>query len=129
LGGHGYSIRKRDKGAYHAWATFASPLFTALLATTEQAATLSGVNRKEARQRMLPILQRTLANYAAFGASKAFSGPIVRGDVETVKRHLQVLRGVPAAREVYMELASAALRYLPVKNRSSLKHLLDSLRV
>lgn len=129
LGGHSYSIRKEDKAAYHAWATFASPLFTALLATTEQVATLAGVSRKATRQRMIPILQQTLANYAAFGVAGAFSGPIVRGDVDTVKRHLHVLRGVPAAREVYLGLARAVLQYLPVKNKSSLKRLLDSRQI
>jgi predicted short-subunit dehydrogenase-like oxidoreductase (DUF2520 family) len=98
LGGHAYSIRKKEKAAYHAWGTFASPLFTALLATTEQVAALAGVNRKAAKERMIPILRQTLANYAAFGAAGAFSGPLVRGDVDTVKEHLRVLRGSPAAR-------------------------------
>jgi predicted short-subunit dehydrogenase-like oxidoreductase (DUF2520 family) len=125
LGGDAYSIRKQDKAAYHAWGTFASPLLTALLATTEEVAALAGVHRKAAKQRMIPILQQTLANYEAFGAAGAFSGPIVRGDVETVKRHLQVLCGSPTAREVYSELARAALRYLPVKHGNSLKRLLD----
>jgi predicted short-subunit dehydrogenase-like oxidoreductase (DUF2520 family) len=125
LGGDAYSIRKQDKAAYHAWGTFASPLLTALLATTEEVAALAGVDRKAAKQRMIPILQQTLANYEAFGAAGAFSGPIVRGDVETVKRHLQVLCGSPTAREVYSELARAALRYLPVKHGNSLKRLLD----
>lgn len=128
LGGHAYSIRKQDKAAYHAWATFASPLFTALLATTEQVATLAGVSRKAARQRMIPILQQTLANYAAFGAAGAFSGPIVRGDEDIVRRHLQVLSGVPTAREVYLELARAALQFLPVKHKKVLQRLVDSSR-
>ncbi len=127
LGGRAYSIRKKDKAAYHAWGTFASPLFTALLATTEQVAALAGVNRKAAKQRMIPILLQTLANYAAFGAAGGFSGPIVRGDADTVKRHLRVLRGTPAA-EVYAALARAALQYLPVKNKKSLRQILDSSR-
>lgn len=126
LGGRAYSIRKNDKAAYHAWGTFASPLFTALLATTEQVAALAGVNRKAAKQRMIPILLQTLANYAAIDAAGAFSGPIVRGDVDTVKQHLRVLRGLPAAREVYSALARSALRYLPAKNKSALKQLLDA---
>lgn len=125
LGGSAYSIRKQDKAAYHAWGTFASPLLTALLATTEEVAALAGVRRKAAKQRMIPILQQTLANYAAFGAAGAFSGPIVRGDVDTVKRHLRVLRDVPSAGDVYSALACAALRYLPVKHEKSLKRLLD----
>ena len=125
LGGHAYSIRKEDKAAYHAWGTFASPLFTALLATAERVAAKAGVNRKAAKQRMIPILLQTLANYAAFGAAGGFSGPIVRGDADTVERHLRVLGGTPAA-EAYSALARAALQYLPVKNKKSLKRVLDS---
>lgn len=125
MGGLAYSIRKSEKAAYHAWGTFASPLFTALLATTEQVAGLAGVNRKAAKQRMIPILLQTLANYAVFDAADAFSGPIVRGDVDTVKRHLRVLRKIPAAREVYAGLARAALLYLPAKRKDSLRKALD----
>ncbi len=124
LGGHPYPIRKADKAAYHAWGTFASPLFTALLATTERVAAVAGVKPKDARRRMIPILRQTLANYAAFGAAGAFSGPIVRGDVDTVKRHVRVLSGVPAAR-LYLALAQAALRYLPAKRKNALRKALD----
>ena len=128
FGGHSYAIRKIDKAAYHAWGTFASPLFTALLATTEQVASVAGVKPREARRRMIPILRQTLANYSALDAAGAFSGPIVRGDVDTVKRHLRVLRGVPAAREVYLALARAALRYLPAKKKTKLENALGSAR-
>ncbi len=120
FGGQVYSIRKKEKAAYHAWGTFASPLLTALLATTEQVAVLAGVNRKAAKQRMIPILLQTLANYAAFDAAGAFSGPIVRGDVDTVKRHLRVLQNLPAARDVYSALVRAALQYLPAKKKAEL---------
>ena len=128
LGGHSYAIRKKDKAAYHAWGTFASPLVTALLATTERVAVAAGAKPTEVAQRMMPILRQTLANYEKVGAAAGFSGPIVRGDVETVRRHLRSLRRVPAAREVYVALASAALQYLPTKDRRSLKRLLDSSR-
>ena len=124
FGGHSYPIRRQDKVAYHAWGTFASPLFTALLATTERVAGLAGVKAKQAKRRMVPILMQTLANYAAFDAGDAFSGPIIRGDVDTVKRHLQLLRGDRAAREVYRALAGAALEYLPSKNTTALKRLI-----
>jgi predicted short-subunit dehydrogenase-like oxidoreductase (DUF2520 family) len=126
LGGSAYSIRKQDKPAYHAWGTFASPLLTALLATTEKVASLAGVRGEAARQRMIPILSRSLANYAEFGAARGFSGPIIRGDVETVKQHLRILRRDPALREVYLALARAALRYLPAKNKDGLEALLSS---
>jgi predicted short-subunit dehydrogenase-like oxidoreductase (DUF2520 family) len=120
-----FAIRKQDKAAYHAWGTFASPLLTALLATSERVAGLAGVNRASARRRMTPILIQTVANYAAFGGADAFSGPLIRGDVDTIRRHLQVLRKLPAARDVYMALARAALDSLPVKNRAALKRMLS----
>jgi predicted short-subunit dehydrogenase-like oxidoreductase (DUF2520 family) len=74
---------------------------------------------------MLPILQQTLANYAGFDAAGAFSGPIVRGDVETIRRHLRVLRKVPAAGEVYAALANAAVRHLPGKRKRKVRRLLN----
>jgi len=124
LGGSSFTILKKYKPAYHAWGTFASPLFTALLATAEELAASVGVRRKAARQRMIPILQQTLANYAAFGAPRAFSGPIIRGDVETVRRHLSVLAKLPAAMHVYSALAMAALQYLPTKSKSTIRKTL-----
>jgi predicted short-subunit dehydrogenase-like oxidoreductase (DUF2520 family) len=126
LGGKAYAIRRQDKVAYHAWGTFASPLLTALLATTEHVAAAAGVNRREAKRRMLPILQQTLVNYAALDAAGAFSGPIVRGDVETIRRHLRVLRKVPAAGEVYAALAKAAVRYLPGKRKRTVRGVLKA---
>jgi predicted short-subunit dehydrogenase-like oxidoreductase (DUF2520 family) len=125
LGGKAYAIRPQDKAAYHAWGTFASPLLTALLATAEQVAATAGIQRREAKRRVLPILRQTLANYAAFDVGRGFSGPIIRGDAETIRRHLRVLRKVPAAREVYVALAKAAVRYLPGKNKRVVQGLLQ----
>jgi predicted short-subunit dehydrogenase-like oxidoreductase (DUF2520 family) len=128
LGAEAYSIRAEDKAAYHAWGTFASPLLTALLATSEQVAFKAGVKRNAARKRMLPMLKQTLANYQTFGAAEGFSGPIVRGDVETVKQHLRVLRETPVAQRVYIALARAALAYLPAKNKKKLAKELKLVR-
>lgn len=125
LGGQASSIRKQDKIAYHAWGTFASPLLTALLAASERVAGAARVPARSARQRVHPILAQTIANYAAAGAANAFSGPIVRGDVEVVRRHLRALQTVPEAREVYVALARAAIKYLPGKRREAMKKLLD----
>ena len=128
LGGRPYSIRERGKAAYHAWGAFASPLLTSLLAASERVAAMAGVDRMAARRRMMPILLQTLSNYASFGAAGAFSGPIIRGDVETVGKHLKVLEGQPAARDVYVALARSALQYLPAKQKTALKKLLGGRR-
>jgi len=124
LRGLPFVIRKRHKKVYHAWGMFLSPLFTALLSASERVAVAAGVPRSAAKQRMLPILRQTLANYAALGAPQAFSGPIARGDVDTVRKHLKALRAVPEAREVYLALARSALRDLPAKNRAALEKIL-----
>jgi len=128
LGGRAFDIRKSDKTAYHAWGTFASPLLTALLATTERVAEVAGVSRRDAARRMMPILRQTLANYENFGPAAGFSGPIIRGDAQTVRKHLGVLRKNPRAEKVYRALAEAALEYLPAKNKKVLKQLLNSFR-
>lgn len=123
LGGTYYPIRKRDKPAYHAWGAFTSPMLTSLLISSERVAELAGVDRKSARRRMIPILLQTLANYASFGPAGAFSGPIVRGDIETVRKHLEVLRKAPIVRNAYVALAQSALQYLPSRDKARLKKL------
>jgi len=129
LGGEPFPIRKKHKSAYHALGMFASPLLTSLLATTERVASVAGMTGRAARRRMLPILLQTVRNYGMWGAARGFSGPIVRGDVKTVRRHLEVLRTAALPRRVYVALAHAALEYLPAKNRKSLQELLDSANV
>jgi predicted short-subunit dehydrogenase-like oxidoreductase (DUF2520 family) len=128
LGGVPHTIRGRDKTAYHAWGTFASPLLTVLFAVAEKVAARANVSPAEARRRMIPILRQTVENYAAFGAAAGFSGPIVRGDAETVRKHLAVLRGIPGADEIYRALALAALQILPVENRKLLRSILKGTR-
>jgi len=125
LGGDAFTIRKQHKAAYHAWGAFASPLLVAMLVTAEQLARKAGLSSVEARKKMLPIVRQTIANYAALGGAGAFSGPIVRGDAEIVRKHLQVLRKIPEATAVYLALARAALRYLPSRNGAELKRALD----
>jgi predicted short-subunit dehydrogenase-like oxidoreductase (DUF2520 family) len=125
LGGEAFTIRKQYKAAYHAWGAFASPLLVAMLVTAEQLARKAGLSAVGARKKMLPIVRQTIVNYGALGAAGAFSGPIVRGDAEIVRKHLQVARKVPEATQVYLALARAALQYLPARNRGQLKRALD----
>ncbi|MGA9509802.1 MAG: DUF2520 domain-containing protein [Candidatus Sulfotelmatobacter sp.] len=124
LGGQPFPIGKRHKQAYHAWGMFVSPLLTALLAASERVAAAAGIRKGAGKQRALPILRQTLANYAALGASHSFSGPIARGDVDTIEKHLSVLRAISEARNIYIALARTALRDLPGKNRVAVEKIL-----
>jgi predicted short-subunit dehydrogenase-like oxidoreductase (DUF2520 family) len=126
LGGQSFSLLPKHKAAYHAWATLTSPLLLAFLVTLEEAARAAGIAREDARRKSLPIIMQTLTNYSRLGPAKSFSGPLIRGDAETVAKHLVVLKKIPGVRQVYSALAQAALRGLPVKNRKELKKLLQN---
>lgn len=125
LGGQAVAIKNRDKVAYHAFATMICPLLVSLLAASEKAAALAGIPAADSRGRMLPILRQTLRNYEKLGPAKAFSGPIARGDVETIRAHMQALAKAPAAKKAYAALARAALDFLPNRNRRPIMRLLD----
>ena len=120
LGGTAFPIETRNKVLYHAFDTFASPMMIALLSTLEQVGKAAGIKPSDVRTMAGPLLRQTLNNYLKYGAAAAFSGPLVRGDVATVRRHLTALRRVPEAREVYSGLSQAAVKFLPVKHRAGL---------
>lgn len=124
LGGHAFTIRKQDKVLYHVFGSFASPLVIALLAALEEVALAAGIGKADVKPVMAPLLQQTLRNYLKQGAPAAFSGPLVRGDVATVGKHLEALNKLPEAREVYLALARTAVKRLPVGNRKAIQERL-----
>ena len=126
LGGRAFDIDRRSKVLYHVFGAFASPLVIALMSTMEQVAEAAGIPQEKAKEMMRPLLGETLNNYLRADAASAFSGPLVRGDTQTVRKHLAHLERIPEAREVYIALAKAALERLPVKNKAALKKELDS---
>lgn len=124
LDGKSYSINKRSKVLYHVFGSFASPLVIALMASLERVGLAAGIAPGKIKTMMVPLLWQTLRNYLKHDAASAFSGPLERGDVTTVRKHLAGLKAVPEAREVYVALARAAVKNLPVKNRLQLQRAL-----
>src|SRR5208337_1582422 len=127
LGGDEFLIRKQNKVLYHVFGSFASPLVIALMASLEQVAKAAGIRPDDIKTMMVPLLWQTLRNYLQHDAGSAFSGPLARGDVATVRKHLAELKVVPEAREVYIALAKATLKNLPVNNRRALERELGKL--
>lgn len=121
-----FPIPKANKPLYHAFGSFSSPMVIAILAMAERIAAAAGVPSRMRRDVMLPIVKKTFSNYLEASASKAFSGPIARGDVNTIRRHLRALRKVTGARGIYVALAQSALRHLPVRNRRAVARILRS---
>lgn len=120
LGANPFVIKKQNKLLYHVFGSFASPMVVALMATMEEVALAAGIRKQEIKPIMGPLLRQTLANYLKRDAPSAFSGPLARGDVATLKKHLSALRALPSARDVYTTLAKSAVQRLPAKNRSAL---------
>jgi len=104
-------IRPEQKPLYHAMGAFSSPLLVALLANAEVVGKAAGI--KDPKRSLAKILRTTLDNYLAHGASASFSGPLVRGDAATVRKHFAALKSLPQQRAVYRALAESALRLLP----------------
>ncbi|HEY2498125.1 MAG TPA: DUF2520 domain-containing protein [Candidatus Angelobacter sp.] len=123
LGAEAFLIRKAAKPLYHALGSFSSPLIVAALVTAERVGRGAGLNASQTRRIMAPILRQTLKNYLERGAAAAFSGPIKRGDVNTVLRHLKELKRVHGASEVYRALVKSALMDLPSAKRKELTRM------
>jgi len=125
LGAETFPIRKAAKTLYHALGSFSSPLLVAALATAERVGRASGLSASQTRRVMGPIVRQTLKNYQERGASAAYGGPMKRGDINTVLRHLKELQRVPGARDVYRALVKSALIDLPGARRKELMRLLQ----
>jgi len=118
-----FPIRKSAKVLYHALGSFSSPMIVATLVTAERVGRAAGLSLPQTRKMMAAILQQTLKNYMERGPAAAFSGPIKRGDLETVRRHLRALKRVPEAGEIYRALVRSALRDLPSVRKKELLRL------
>jgi predicted short-subunit dehydrogenase-like oxidoreductase (DUF2520 family) len=124
LGAEVFAIDRKFKTLYHALGSFSSPLIVATLATAERVGRSAGLSASQTRRVIGPIVRQTMKNYLERGAAAAFSGPIKRGDLDTVRRHLQELKRVPGASEVYRALVKSALMDLPAAQRHKMSSLL-----
>jgi predicted short-subunit dehydrogenase-like oxidoreductase (DUF2520 family) len=124
LEGGAHTIRKENKVLYHAFDTFASPLLIGLMTALEQVGREAGIEKSQIARMAGPLLRQTLDNYLRHGTAAAFSGALIRGDVATVRRHLDALQKIPTARDAYRAVARVAIEQLPVKNRAALRKAL-----
>jgi predicted short-subunit dehydrogenase-like oxidoreductase (DUF2520 family) len=121
IGGRPFAVRTANKALYHAIGVLSSPLLVSHLAAAQQTAALAGFTSRQARHLIEPIARATLDNFFLRGAGKSFSGPIARGDVQTIRLHLQALEPHPILAGVYRSLALYALEALPAPGRKELR--------
>lgn len=105
LGASRMEIRTAGKALYHASAVVASNYLVTLLDLAFKMIENAGVPREDAFNVLKPLVMGTLANVEKTGIPGALTGPIARGDRETVKRHLGELdKNRPELRHLYKAL-------------------------
>ncbi len=91
LGGIPFFISDADKPLYHAAACIASNYLTTLIYMVEEIYQSLGLNCEDALRAFWPLVKGTMKNIEARGTVQALTGPIARGDVGTIKKHVDVL--------------------------------------
>ncbi len=98
-----FEVPEGSRAAYHAAASMASNFLIALEASAEELLDAAGV--EGGGELLAPLVLRTAANWAENG-SAALTGPIARGDDETVRRHLEAIEDLaPELADTYRALA------------------------
>lgn len=110
LGARPFALADEKRGLYHAAACFASNYLVTLESCARRLFVDAGLPTAEALGLFLPLVRTTVENISALGPEKALTGPIARGDVLTVSRHLEELRrAAPDLVELYAVLGLATL--------------------
>lgn len=131
MGGSPFRIRGEQKPLYHAAACVASNYLVTLADLSGRILAGCGFAEEEAVKLLKPLLQGTIRNLTALDPPRALTGPIARGDVGTVARHLEALAELPDnVREIYRllgrETVELALKKgsLDVERAGALRELL-----
>ena len=121
LGGRAFIIDGKGKAMYHAGAMFGSPLLVAALAAGVRCMAEAGIPERTALALLGPMAAATIANVQRQGLGSSFSGPLARGDANTVKLHRQALAGHPLVAPVYDSLARLAVDALPSRDPDAIR--------
>ncbi|MEO8703496.1 MAG: DUF2520 domain-containing protein [Kofleriaceae bacterium] len=109
LGGVTLALDSTQMATYHAAAAIASNYIVAAIDAAAAALASAGVAADKAAQALVPLAEGALRNVAAHGTTAGLTGPIRRGDAETIQRHLDALRARPELVEIYRALARRAV--------------------
>lgn len=106
IGGAPLRVRTDRKALYHAGAVFASNYLVAILDAALRLFEKAGVPRAEAAGALAALSEGALANVKSVGIPEALTGPVERGDADTVRRHAESLAAhAPELGGVYADLA------------------------
>ena len=107
MGAHPFVLTAAGKQSLHIAAVFASNYLVALMGSVEQILKLNNI--ENGLQVLKPLIEQTADNIFEKGVEEALTGPISRGDTETVKAHLNHLSNTPELQALYKLLGLAAV--------------------
>ncbi len=99
-----------DRAQYHAAAVLVSNDVVALMAAATRAWSAGGLPEYAAREALAPLLLAAASNVARLPLAEALTGPIARGDADTVARHLAALANDNDLSRAYRVLGRELLR-------------------
>ncbi len=112
LDGHWIELKASDKVIYHASAVIACNYMVTLVKLATDLWQTFGIPTDQATRALLPLIRGTVSNIDTVGIPKCLTGPIARGDIGTIKKHLNALQKVaPDIVSTYRELG---LKTIPV---------------
>jgi predicted short-subunit dehydrogenase-like oxidoreductase (DUF2520 family) len=88
LGSGCVTIKTEAKILYHASAVVASNYLVTLLDLSLNLIRQAGVPADEAFRSLKPLIDGTLSNIEKLGVHDALTGPIARGDIQTIENHI-----------------------------------------
>jgi len=91
LGARPRKVAADERVLYHAAAVFASNLVLATFGEGVRQLVRIGWSEEDATRSLLPLLDGVVTNIRRKGVRRSLTGPIRRGDSETVSRHLEAL--------------------------------------
>ena len=110
LGGWPVEISPQDRALYHLSGFLACGAVVALLAQASEIWKVMGYTREEGQEVLLPILRSTVDSLKTRGIPAALTGPVSRGDISTVIKHLDALESrAPSALAIYCQTALEAV--------------------
>ena len=110
LNAHPVFLTSEDKALYHMSGVMLGGLLTEYAAITTQLWEDIGRSRSDGIRALLPMMRQVANNLERFGLPEAVAGPYARGDVGTVRKHLEALRKrKPELMAFYCELALAGM--------------------
>ncbi|GMQ60402.1 Rossmann-like and DUF2520 domain-containing protein [Vallitalea sediminicola] len=86
-----YNINPEQKSLYHAAACIVSNYLVTLIDTGIETFKKIGFEQESSLQLIEPLVKGTINNIFEKGTKKALTGPIARGDVNTIKTHVRAL--------------------------------------